>query len=895
MNAKVSFDRRLSCNTLFSSAYFVTAEECLKELYNTGAPDESGSGLELPANGTCEWIEDESDSPDLRSWRNWKASSRSEILLLTGDIGTGKSTLALRLVKTLRISPSSNSRSVVACFCKFQGEDTSKTILRCLLYGLAMESIVAKRLVVQHREHYSNSGSGRPLDAFRNFDSLGRCLKECVKSRERELCLVIDGLDQCPEGSLGVLIDLFEDLISADKLQEMSFPLKLLFLSRPRSTITELLSAYPRLELLDVRRPGEARRIIEYLVGPKLFKTEADERNKLITMLEEKSDNCIQWAKLVLEHLKRTVATTFALIARELRQLSMGNGLDHTYLTLFERNFTKEERDYADSALRLVAAAVRPLTVEELAGAMVVNPLDSEVASEEALQKEANVGRIHTLQPFVRITTQGSTITMHNTLRDLILRTSHLDPSRELHFDKTDPSQLLHRTMAKTCLEFLLLPYFRRNIVVSENDYEVSIYDEWARGFALESPKPGDATSSSTQEPSTRRSVGPAFFAYASECWAHHLSSSDQSVELISKAIDLSKPGSTQCANWWTHLQFRSPTGINQSTQMTPLLAAVYFGHAFIVIFIIRDAETAGQELTTYDAMTLAIEREDLTIFNLLHNATPGHELRTNGLWHLRYALDIKNAHIRKSIFDTLIKDPSVRLTQRGSRVSHGGRTILAEIATRGDITSLDSLLQCLEGGKRDDMIALLNDEGDAAGCSPLWHAISYGHTDIVNALCGLDLDLINTQLRCPGRFGEHVVATAARAGDRSMMTTLLKVCPDYADRPCPGSSTPLAFAYRNSDHKAAEIAETLLATGIVGVDHPDEYNSTPLMGAFRSGKIELCKVLIRHGADIGRVFSISSQSVLACQPAVSTGFPGKDKKMLETLMELGEVKALSC
>ena len=115
--------------TYLSKLYLpVTGTECLKELHDTGARNEMGVDLGRPADGICDWVYDKSDSRELRIWRDWRDSSDSGILLLTGDIGTGKSTLAFQLVDALRNDPALQSRLVIACFCKFQGGDTSKSI-----------------------------------------------------------------------------------------------------------------------------------------------------------------------------------------------------------------------------------------------------------------------------------------------------------------------------------------------------------------------------------------------------------------------------------------------------------------------------------------------------------------------------------------------------------------------------------------------------------------------------------------------------------------------------------------------------------------------------------------------------------------------------------------------
>jgi len=157
------------------------------------------------------------------------------------------------------------------------------------------------------------------------------------------------------------------------------------------------------------------------------------------------------------------------------------------------------------------------------------------------------------------------------------------------------------------------------------------------------------------------------------------------------------------------------------------------------------------------------------------------------------------------------------------------------------------------------------------------------GHTEVVETLCNLDLNLIRPQLLCVGKLGDHIVAAAARGGDHRIMAALLEVCPDYADRPCPGKNTPLGMTKWNSDYKATEVAEELLATGLVDIESTNEFGMTPLMGGFSASKLDLCKLLIRYGADLYKVIHVSEHDEPAC--LVSTGFPAQDVKMRNALL----------
>lgn len=241
----------------------------------------------------------------------------------------------------------------------------------------------------------------------------------------------------------------------------------------------------------------------------------------------------------------------------------------------------------------------------------------------------------------------------------------------------------------------------------------------------------------------------------------------------------------------------------------------------------------------------------------------------------------------QKDIFEVLVRDTRVDLTHRRSNGSHEsvGRTILTEIAAKGDIESLRSLLVLLQTDRKDEVLALLHDPGDDEHCSPLWYAVKWGHTEIVATLCDLDLEMIRPQLDCDGKFNMHIIAIAAQFGDRRIMEALLKLCPEHADRQCSDKDTPLLLTKWNGDKKAAEIAEVILATQSVDIENTNDNGDTPLMGAFKHLKLELCKVFIRNGADISKIIRISENNEPIC--LVSSGFPTKDIEMRDALLKV--------
>ena len=186
----------------------------MKEIHDTGTPNEESVDIRNPAERTCTWVFDRSESNYLRPWRDWRDSKDSGIMLLTGGIGTGKSTLALSAIDVLQNCPSPQCRLVSASFCKDQAAYNScEAILRGLLYGIARDDREARDILVHHRDDSNHAKVGRNFNAFKSFDSLSYCFSKCVQIRKTELCLVVDGLDECEEISRRKLLSYITTLV----------------------------------------------------------------------------------------------------------------------------------------------------------------------------------------------------------------------------------------------------------------------------------------------------------------------------------------------------------------------------------------------------------------------------------------------------------------------------------------------------------------------------------------------------------------------------------------------------------------------------------------------------------------------------------------------------------
>jgi ankyrin repeat protein len=297
---------------------------------------------------------------------------------------------------------------------------------------------------------------------------------------------------------------------------------------------------------------------------------------------------------------------------------------------------------------------------------------------------------------------------------------------------------------------------------------------------------------------------------------------------LIDKSTELSEAGSLQCSNWWK--AYRYKTGAVAPKDMNPLLAAVFFGHEPIVNSFLQDvprerslnarkdpAVAYGlQHIVTYEMLDLAIHKGNFAIFKLLFRAASDNEIETNGNWLLLTTQEQK----QQNIFQTLVDNPRVKLTDRG----YEGKTLLSEIARRGDVESLRSLLALLETAREKEILDLLQ-QRDFRGRTALSWAAGSGCMEIVSIL--RTSNRIDMHERDNG--GRNAISWAAAGGHHEVVHYLIEASPEHADEEDESGWTPLFWAlFRNTP----QMVKTLLTSKVVDANRKDEFGRTPLSWA---------------------------------------------------------------
>ncbi|KAH6714465.1 hypothetical protein BKA61DRAFT_432085, partial [Leptodontidium sp. MPI-SDFR-AT-0119] len=162
--------------------------------------------LATPAPGTCEWV------LSYPRFKDWISSGRSDVLHLTGDMGSGKTTMMSFLSHHIRsyhtadhVKSVSRPFTVCSFFCSDQHHRFRDAvwILRGLLFQL-----LENNLNLQKSMHTSITSLGDIPAENWNQSLLWPRLKAGLNSPlTGPVVLIIDALDECQQGSISLLLE----------------------------------------------------------------------------------------------------------------------------------------------------------------------------------------------------------------------------------------------------------------------------------------------------------------------------------------------------------------------------------------------------------------------------------------------------------------------------------------------------------------------------------------------------------------------------------------------------------------------------------------------------------------------------------------------------------------
>ncbi|KAK4217109.1 hypothetical protein QBC37DRAFT_415457 [Rhypophila decipiens] len=429
------------------------------------APGNRGSGVEDYKNfnpprvpQTCEWFFNDD------RFRKWRCSGASSLLWVSAGPGCGKSVLSRALIDDKLLSNDATTSNICYFFFK-DGDDRRMDITNALcaiLHQLFLQDN-SKRLIQialdRHKIH------GKSL--FESFSELWGILESCAKSPDAgEIVCLLDALDECNKDGRDTFLRRLKSFYdqAADRIPE-SPPSKLKFLitSRPYDDLVASFGTFSGTAEYYMRFDGDdmsddinndINRVIDAKI-PEIAGsfTEKDQR-AIARRLKGTEHRTYLWLYLVLDIIVQNRAEYSRRPDMEALLSDLPSEVSRAYEKILSRSRNQLK---TATLLKIVLAAVRPLSLEETNIALALALAKQSITSEEALGSElwptdsfrTTVTNLCGL--FISVY-DSKLYLIHQTAREFLL---HNEPQGRWQGRFNSPQS--HRVLSRSCVRFLLL------------------------------------------------------------------------------------------------------------------------------------------------------------------------------------------------------------------------------------------------------------------------------------------------------------------------------------------------------------------------------------------------------------------------------------------------------
>lgn len=516
---------------------------------------------EVCANEACEFLlQDE-------KFTDWYRARESRQLAILGDMGYGKTVCMAFLVDTLRRRSVHQLPQPKLCYyyCRDDESGQASRILSALILALLEQLSGLKKTFVEWYKQAQASGCFEPAT---NAKKLEEFLHLVVGGLDRQLFIVIDGLDECDRASRTALLNILRGLMLRTPR------LKILLSSRPHEEILEQLADTAPIDL--VSNTERDRAIATKTVELRLSYLPEDVKALVIDRLSGMAQGNSIWTRMIVELIERRRIRAHGLMSRFLNGQTLPRGLLELYDTLLSRCTSDdlENLELAITALRILAVARRALTILELSWAATLGTADPQVTTVASLAELVDHQRLMSLiQPFISRVDFGDVTKrqirlVHQSVKEWILdcwapgvprlekSCSAFPPGEEM----TGPrAENLESHMLNICIRYLLLDEIDKVDIFSEEQMALEIlpqesdlfsddengssgytvncsWDDWEEGMIRYDP--------------TERGLGH-LFVYASCHWMNHFGAITlDPLPDLGRIESLCRPGSKRLHNW---------------------------------------------------------------------------------------------------------------------------------------------------------------------------------------------------------------------------------------------------------------------------------------------------------------------------------------------------------
>lgn len=509
---------------------------------------------ELRSDEACKFL---LTHPGFTQWYN---APDSQQLVILGEMGCGKTVAMTFLVDELNQRNACQIPRPKVCYYYCRDDETGQvvSILSGLILALLEQLSGLKKTFY---EWYKENQASGTLEPATSATKLGEFMELILATFDRMLFVVIDGLDECDRASRRTLLRILENLLKKTPR------LKILLCSRPEEEILEQLDKTTRITMeSNVDRDSV---IVRHTVKEQLSYLSEDVRTLVIETLSRLAQGSAIWTKMTVELIEVRKIKALAPMRLFLEDMSLPGQLSDLYTTLLSRNSSNdpENKELAAVALKLLAAACRPLSIQELTWAVALAVAQQEINTVTDLAQLVDYQRVMSLiYPFITRVDftdlkKRQVRLVHQSVKEFVVRDwSYLEGSHTLTASgQSIASRIksLEGFMLDICIQYLLLqevgtvPLFsEEQIAIDELPQEVDLFSD-RKSFEYDVNCTWEVWEEDmiSYDP-TERGFG-GFFVYASSHWPKHLSAIESgSLPRLAQLEKLCQAGSMRLHNW---------------------------------------------------------------------------------------------------------------------------------------------------------------------------------------------------------------------------------------------------------------------------------------------------------------------------------------------------------
>lgn len=823
----------------------------------------------LRADNACEFL---LHQPEFIDW--YRASSPQQLVIF-GDMGCGKTMAMAFLVDELMRRKEHELPKPKICYYYCRDDETGTAVYiysTLILWLLQQLPGLLKPFVEWYKE---TQASGIP-DPAKDVRKLEQFLTKLLKSTDRQVFVILDGLDECNPEYRGSLLDFLESLMQED------LRLKIILSSRPQEDILEQLGNTAKIRLgSNYQRDGV---IAKKIVDTQLHRLSKDVKDLIIDKLTRLAQGSAIWTKMIVDLIRIKKISAIGPMRRFLENIPLPDQLSELYKTLLLR-FTEnhlENQELANTALKILAASRRPLSILELAWAVALG-VTQDITTIDALAELVDHQRVMGLiSPFIAVDDfsdlkKRQIRLVHQSVKEFILEESASNQyfSSGLATSKTDgvnPGQCLESLEAlilTICIRYLLLDDIGNRNLFSEEQMAITELPQELELFT-DDEEPAEYDPTCTWEaweenmirydPSDR-GFGE-FFVYASCHWLGHFGATTfEPLPSLASIESLCRAGSTRLCNW-IRQNCRPDCAITarfefETSLYDPLSITLLYGPETILRDMLENSDFKNDNFlqdTALEAADQVLRWGDVSRLRILFFSDRLHcQLQTLDFFRLvisQWHNPNINHHDWDSMFD-LINDVSHKMVQERWAnellcVAAGAdcMPIVQRLVARAQHDA--QLRSELFHGSRIEQPQLRS-------CKPahqsIGEAILGNHINMVEYL--LETELSKVHLRYQNSRGENVLHLAARLCNPEMFRLLIPRFHEgiYQTDNC--GYTALVRIIMNSSASGSryESARIILLQGDAYWNkHHCDGQQNPLRAAVQVGDIDMCCALINIG-----------------------------------------------